>query len=91
MEARAHVYITGTVQGVYFRESTRRQAEQLNVRGWVKNLPDGRVEAVFEGTAFAVQSLIAWCRTGPEGASVRHVESIEEEPTGEFASFQVER
>jgi acylphosphatase len=88
---RAHVFITGTVQGVWFREATREQAAQLNVKGYVRNLPDGRVEAVFEGTEFAVDSLVAWCQRGPERARVRHVDAAEEPATGEFETFQVLR
>lgn len=88
---RAHVFVTGTVQGVWFREATRKEATQLNVTGWVRNLPDGRVEAVFEGTEFAVDALVAWCQRGPERARVRHVDALEETPTGEFAGFTVQR
>jgi len=91
VQARAHVYITGTVQGVWFREATREQAAQLNVTGWVRNLPDGRVEAVFEGTPFAVDQLVAWCGRGPEKARVRHVDARREEATGEFEAFSVLR
>jgi acylphosphatase len=90
-QARAHVFVTGTVQGVWFRESARAQAVQLNVTGWVRNLPDGRVEAVFEGTPYAVATLVAWCRQGPERARVRHVDVVDEEATGEFPSFTVLR
>jgi acylphosphatase len=88
---RLHLYITGAVQGVMFRESTRRQAEQYNVRGWVRNLPDGRVEAILEGTSFAVDSVADWCHHGPERAKVRHVETEEEPATGQFAAFKVLR
>lgn len=88
---RLRVFITGTVQGVWFRESARQQAAGLNVTGWVRNLPDGRVEAVFEGNEFAVRQMVAWCRTGPERARVRHVDVVEEPATGEFADFRVLR
>ena len=87
---RAHVFVTGTVQGVWFREATREKASQLNVKGWVRNLPDGRVEAVFEGTPFAVDSLVAWCAQGPERARVRHVDASEE-PVEGLEAFEVLR
>lgn len=88
---RLHLFIEGTVQGVTFRESTRREAERHGVRGWVRNLPDGRVEAVLEGPAPAVDAVAAWCHQGPRRARVRHVQAEEEPPTGAFASFKVER
>ena len=87
---RVHVWVTGTVQGVWFRESTRREAESYNVRGWVRNLPDGRVEAAFEGEDFAVDTLVRWCHRGPDRASVRHVDAVEEPVVGDEA-FQVLR
>jgi acylphosphatase len=88
---RLRLFITGTVQGVMFRESTRRQAEQYNVRGWVRNLSDGRVEAILEGTEFAVDSVAEWCRHGPNRARVRHVDVYDEPPTGEFGEFRILR
>jgi len=71
--ARAHVFVTGRVQGVWFRESTRRRAEELGLGGWVRNLPDGRVEAHFEGDEAAVEAAIAFVRRGPEHARVSDV------------------
>jgi acylphosphatase len=71
MEVRLN--IRGRVQGVFFRESTRRQALALSVRGWVKNLPDGSVEAVAQGSPEAVESFIAWCHHGPASAQVEEV------------------
>lgn len=82
MIARRHVWIRGAVQGVWFRQSTRRVAEGLGVSGWVRNLPDGRVEAVFEGDAQAVERALAFAREGPPRARVLGVEVQEEEPTG---------
>jgi acylphosphatase len=81
--ARVHLIISGRVQGVYFRESTRQIAERLRIGGWVRNVPGGRVEAVFEGPAASVAQAATWCSTGPPGAYVQHVESRPEEPTGE--------
>jgi acylphosphatase len=80
---RAHVWISGRVQGVWFRESCREEAERRGVAGWVRNLPDGRVEAVFEGDALAVDAVVAWCHDGPVRARVRGVERLDELPAGE--------
>ncbi|HLF15945.1 MAG TPA: acylphosphatase [Candidatus Thermoplasmatota archaeon] len=88
---RLRLLVSGRVQGVWFRESTRQEAERLGVTGWVRNLPDGRVEAVLEGETAAVQALAAWCRRGPERAWVEAVEQVEETPTGSFPDFRVER
>ena len=89
VKARAHVSVSGQVQGVFFRQATKRQAENQGATGWVRNLPDGRVEAVFEGEENAVKALVDFCRTGPPGASVAEV-SVSWEPfTGEFKRFQV--
>jgi len=68
--ARAHLRITGRVQGVCYRASTRREAERLGLAGWVRNLPDGSVEAEVEGPEANLQSLIAWCHQGPPRARV---------------------
>jgi acylphosphatase len=70
------------VQGVFFREATRRRASTLGVAGWVRNRPDGAVEAVFEGDPDAVEAMLAFCRQGPRGARVEGVEVTEEEPQG---------
>jgi acylphosphatase len=80
---RARVRIRGFVQGVYFRAETRDRAGSLGVAGWVRNVPDGTVEAVFEGEADRVDTLVAWCRRGPEGARVDDVAVEWEEPSGE--------
>jgi acylphosphatase len=79
---RRRVVVRGDVQGVFFRDSTRREAEQLGVAGWVENRADGAVEALFEGSPGDVDALIEWCRSGPPRADVRDVEVSEEEPTG---------
>lgn len=73
--ARVRVLVSGKVQGVWFRESTREEAERLGVGGWVRNLPDGRVEAVFTGPPPAVDRLVAWCHRGPPAAQVASVEA----------------
>lgn len=80
--ARAHIYVTGRVQGVFYRSMTADEAERRGVAGWVRNLPDGRVEAVFEGPEHAVQAMVAWCREGTPLAHVEQVEVLEEKPEG---------
>ena len=80
---RAHVWISGTVQGVFFRGTCKRRADAAGVRGWVRNVPDGRVEGVFEGSEGAVDEMVRWCREGPRGASVSDVRERREEPAGE--------
>jgi acylphosphatase len=72
----------GRVQGVFFRDTVRRMAEQRSVAGWARNNPDGTFEAVFEGDAEAVERLVAFCREGPRGAVVEGVEVFDEEPEG---------
>lgn len=81
-EMRSRVVVEGRVQGVYFRESTRRTAEDLGLAGWVRNLPDGGVEAVFEGPAEAVAQAVAWARGGPPAAIVASLVETAEEPEG---------
>ena len=78
----------GRVQGVFFRAATRERARSLDVAGWVRNRPDGSVEAVFEGPRERVESLVAWCRRGPAGAHVEDVDVRWEPPAGE-AGFSV--
>jgi acylphosphatase len=75
---RARVVVSGRVQGVWFRESTRRRAEELGVAGWVRNLPDGRVEALFEGAEDRVLSAIEFVKVGPPQARVQDVVVVEE-------------
>jgi acylphosphatase len=79
---RRHVVVRGYVQGVFFRDATRRTAERLGVTGWVANRPDGSVEAVFEGGDDAVDRLVDFVHTGPRGADVEHVEVTDEPPQG---------
>jgi acylphosphatase len=85
---RAHVWISGRVQGVFFRASTVDEAVARGVDGWVRNSSDGRVEAALEGEGSAVEAMIAWCRKGPPAARVSSVEVVWEEPKGE-AGFTV--
>ena len=82
---RVRVIVHGRVQGVWFRESCRSQATALGLGGWVRNLADGTVEAVFEGSEPAVARAVDWCRTGPDRARVAAVDVRPEAPTGEPA------
>jgi acylphosphatase len=82
MAVRAHVFVSGMVQGVNFRWYTVERARAAGVGGWVRNLPDGRVEAVFEGNEGAVQRMVDWCREGPRHARVSDVETAWEDPEG---------
>jgi len=86
---RARVLIEGMVQGVGFRYAMQRQADRLDVVGWVRNLPDGNVEAVLEGNRADVERLVDWCRQGPPMAEVYHVEVQEEPYRGEFTRFNI--
>lgn len=89
MATRAHVYVSGMVQGVSFRWYATQAARAAGVGGWIRNLPDGRVEAVFEGGQDAVESMVAWCREGPRHASVTSVDVSWEEPEGLY-EFDIE-
>ncbi|MDY6768652.1 MAG: acylphosphatase [Candidatus Nanohaloarchaea archaeon] len=87
---RAHVHVSGKVQGVFFRATTRDKARELGVNGWVRNLPDGRVEAVFEGEQEKVEKMLQFCHEGPDAARVENVEVEDEEPEG-IDGFEVRR
>lgn len=87
---RAHVYVSGHVQGVYFRANAREAAEGRNVDGWIRNLDDGRVEAVFEGPEGAVEALVEWRQSGSPQATVDDVEVEFEEPQG-LDGFRIRR
>ncbi|KPJ60857.1 MAG: acylphosphatase [Deltaproteobacteria bacterium DG_8] len=85
----AHLFIEGRVQGVFFRSYTQEEAQKRGLTGWVKNLYDGRVEAVFEGEEKDIQSMIKWCHSGPPHAVVADVSVEIEEYRGEYSSFSV--
>lgn len=87
--ARRRVLISGMVQGVAFRAYTRHAAREAGVGGWVRNLPDGRVEAVFEGLTESVTRMVEWCRRGSPGSRVDRVDVIEEPPKGESQEFEI--
>ena len=86
---RVHVYISGRVQGVFFRAETQRAAQGFNITGWVRNLADGRVEADLEGEDKNVDKMIAWCHKGPPAARIEEVLTKEEPFIGEFRDFSI--
>ena len=86
---RAHVFVGGKVQGVYFRKNTMETAKKNRVTGWVRNLHDGRVEAVLEGDDVSVDKVVNWCRRGPPKAQVQDFELDFEGYTGEFSDFEI--
>jgi acylphosphatase len=88
-KSRAKLLIKGIVQGVSFRYYTQREVRKYGVAGWVRNLPDGSVAALFEGEEEDVEAMIQWCRQGPPGARVTEVIVQPEEYQGEFQSFSV--
>lgn len=88
-QVRAHVLVSGRVQGVFYRDHAQRQANARGVTGWVRNLADGRVEAVFEGDEKAVNQMVAWCRRGSPNAFVTDVHIGLEPYTGDFQGFRV--
>lgn len=88
-EERAHVFVSGQVQGVSFRDATRQQADQLGLNGWVRNTDDNRVEAVFEGEPDAVSQMVEWCKSGPSSADVEDVSVENEVSSGDLSGFEV--
>ena len=86
---RVRVFVSGRVQGVVFRAETHRQALKLGLTGWVKNLEDRRVEAVFEGEKEAVSAMLEWCGKGPSLSRVTGVEIVEEAPAGDLEDFEI--
>ncbi len=86
---RVRVFVSGRVQGVFFRAETRRQALKLGLTGWVRNREDRRVEAVFEGARGAVAAMLEWCGKGPALSHVSGVEIGEETPAGNFEGFEI--
>ena len=89
MRVEVHVLISGKVQGVWFRANTKEKARQLNIKGWVRNLPDGRVEAVFQGEKEMVEEMIKWRYKGPPLAEVENVEVEWNQPEDEFEDVSI--
>lgn len=86
---RVHLFVTGRVQGVFFRQAMKAKAIQTGVTGWVRNLKDGRVEAVMEGTHERVSLMVEWSHAGPANAIVEDIRILSEPHAGEFDSFEV--
>ena len=89
IQKRIHIFVTGRVQGVFFRQSTRVIAIKNNVNGWVRNLDDGRVEIVAEGQKQNIENLVNWCKTGPANSRVDEFVLLDENYTDEFENFEV--
>ena len=89
VQKRIHIFVTGRVQGVFFRQSTRVMAIKNNVIGWVRNLADGRVEIIAEGETHDIDNLVTWCKTGPANSRVDEFELSDETFIGEFEKFEV--
>ncbi|MFH1671166.1 MAG: acylphosphatase [Candidatus Portnoybacteria bacterium] len=86
---RAHLFVSGNVQGVFFRETARKKAAGEGVTGWAKNLRDGRVEAVFEGKESKVRKMVDWARSGPIWAKIEALDVVWEDYKNEFKEFEV--
>lgn len=89
MKVRAHVFVSGRVQGVFFRSETRHEATRRNVAGWVQNTSDGKVEAVFEGEKEDVKKMVLFCQRGPPNAKVTEIHVQWEDYTGKFRDFKI--
>jgi len=89
MKSNVHVIISGRVQGVWFRASTKQKAEQLGLKGWVRNAPDGKVEAIFEGDENQINEMIKWCHRGPPLSKVTNVEVKKQNLTNGFEGFSI--
>ena len=85
---RAHIFVSGRVQRVFFRQATKEKADEFSIFGWVRNLPDDRVEAVFEGDKDGVEEMVKWARRGPRFAKVENLIATLENYTGEFKTFE---
>jgi|TARA_Y100001963_G_C6632502_1_gene376957 acylphosphatase len=89
VQKQIHIFVTGRVQGVFFRQSTKVMAIKNNAKGWVRNLDDGRVEIVAQGETQDIDNLAHWCKTGPANSRVDEFELSEENISDEFETFEV--
>ena len=89
MDSRVSVIISGRVQGVWFRASTKEKADQLGITGWVRNTSDGDVEALFEGDEKIIQEMLDWCHQGPQYARVENVKITKQTPSNGFSGFSI--
>lgn len=88
-KTRVHVFISGRVQGVFFRQATKEKADEFGIFGWVRNLPDERVEAIFEGNKEELEEMVKWARRGPRLAKVENLVADFEDYTEEFKNFEI--
>ena len=88
-KGRLHIYVSGHVQGVFYRANAKRIAGSLSLTGWVRNLRDGRVEIIVEGEEENLAKFVEWCKRGPVGAEVESVDVTREEYKGEFKGFEI--
>ena len=88
-KARVHIFVSGRVQGVFFRLAAKKKADKLGLTGWVKNLADGKVEAVFEGDKDKIEEMLQWAKRGPFLAKVENLEIIRDDYTGGFTNFKI--
>ena len=89
VQKQIHIFVTGRVQGVFFRQSTKVMAIKNNAKGWIRNLDDGRVEIVAQGETQDIDNLAHWCKTGPANSRVDEFELSEENVSDEFETFEV--
>ena len=89
MKSRSHIFVSGKVQGVFFRENTRKKAAEFGLSGFVRNLPNGKVEAVFEGEKEKIEKIIQWIKKGSETAQVENIEIDWQNSQGEFKNFKI--
>lgn len=87
--SRVHIFISGKVQGVYYRQNAAQKAQELDVYGWIRNLSDGRVESVMEGRDININKVLDWCKSGPKGAFVTDIKIINEKYENEFSKFDI--
>lgn len=88
---KSHIFVSGKVQGIFFRDNTRKKALDLGVTGWIRNLADGRVEAVFEGEKDKVEKMVSWVREGPAFAKINNVSVVSDNYSGESETFEIRK
>ena len=89
MKSRVHIFVSGKVQGVFFRENTRKKAAEFRLSGFVRNLQNGKVEAIFEGKKEKIEKIIQWIKKGPETVQIKNIEINWQNYQGEFKSFEI--
>lgn len=89
MKSRIHIFVSGKVQGVFFRENTKKKAAEFELSGFVKNLQNGKVEAVFEGEKEKIEKIIQWMEKGPKTAQIKNIEINRQNYQGEFKNFEI--